>query len=640
MYFSGSVIRLIVFVFFLSLVSRSKAQDNPFGFPIAREKDRPGTVMLHGGGYGLSDEIRHEFVRLAGGADARIVLIPSDQMLRGYDNEGKPIANGESRLAYESRLSENSNYGRWVDLQSNRQIEDFQFAYRDRENDPEDAKLIAALEQATGVWLPAYDQEWHPKEFAADYPKVTSRFQVALRDVLARGGVVGGLGGGMSCLPETIIAGNREDEGGWRQAEIRFGLALLTGVIVDQNFSSVAGRLERFTDLLRNGRPMDRLGGEAGVGRRTIGLGVDRQTALILQGNTIRAIGESQGHIFLKSNGDRTITWRTLTAGDDPLVLQPSSANPKQQKSSLDSEALAQLNPFGLPEPIEPTQFGRVVLHGGGDTDEIIEDMPILSGRSLPRIVHCPAARDNCRPSSENQGKELYDFLESEFSQWRQLQKDGRIESLNFITSNNSSDANNLDFVRVLTQADALWFCGGDQTPLSTLFVNRQRPTLFQLEAMNIVRRGGVVGGSSAGLAIMADLMIEGGDNEDGEPASADLSRGLGLLKNVLAEQHFDARGGRIERLTGLLRDHKRLANFLPTCQPKRMIALAVEEDTALIVSSNHLQVAGKKLAHIFLQSEDPREVTWHALQPGDTAVLLPESGGFHLQLEDWHFHR
>ena len=100
----------------------------------------------------------------------------------------------------------------------------------------------------------------------------------------------------------------------------------------------------------------------------------------------------------------------------------------------------------------------------------------------------------------------------------------------------------------------------------------------------------------------MADVMIEGGSSENGHPAAAELSRGLGVLKHALTEQHFDARSGRIERLAGLLRDHRRLANFSPTSRPKEMIALALEEETALVVQGNRLRVAGKKLAHVFVQ--------------------------------------
>src|SRR5690606_2729985 len=97
------------------------------------------------------------------------------------------------------------------------------------------------------------------------------------------------------------------------------------GAVVDQNFSSHTGRLERLTDLLRNGKSLDRLEGIPGVERHTIGLGVERDTLLILERNSIRTLGAGLGHIFLKSNGDRTITWQTLAAGEEPIVLRSSS---------------------------------------------------------------------------------------------------------------------------------------------------------------------------------------------------------------------------------------------------------------------------------------------------------------------------
>src|SRR5256885_13410829 len=40
----------------------SPANDNPFGLPVPHNADRPGAVMLHGGGWsGVRDEIRQEF---------------------------------------------------------------------------------------------------------------------------------------------------------------------------------------------------------------------------------------------------------------------------------------------------------------------------------------------------------------------------------------------------------------------------------------------------------------------------------------------------------------------------------------------------------------------------------------------------
>ncbi len=514
---------------------------------------------------------------------------------------------------------------------------DFQFLLRDPDSDPDDARFLALMAQATGIWLPAYDQAWLPSLFADKYPEKTSRFQIALRAVVARGGVVGGLGGGMASLPETIIVSDAPEQSGWVRANLGFGLALFSGAVVDQNFTSHAGRLERLTDLLRSGARLDRMEGTPGVERRTIGLGVERQTVLILQGNTIRAMGEGRGHIFLKSNGDRTITWRTLAPGEDPLVLRSSTNGHPTDIPAAEPKA-GTFNPFGLPEPVDPARPGTVILHGGNNTDEIIDLLPGLSGALQPRLVHCPAARESCRPSADHRGQKLSDHLEEMFAGWRQLQTDGRLASLTFVTSNTPADANRPDFVVPLTHADAMWFCGGEQGPLGDLFVDRLQPTLFQQEVLNILRRGGAVGGTSAGLAVMSDVMIESGESQDGRPAEAALARGIGAMKHVLAEQHFDARSGRIERLTHLLRDHKRLANFSPTCRPKQLIGLAVEEDTALIVQANHLRVTGKKFAHVFLQSADPRQITWHALHPGDAAILRPGRDETVLQLENWEF--
>ena len=629
---------LIGIAFVVQASAETLADENPFGLPAPRKPNQLGSVMLHGGGQSLRNEVRHEFVRLAGGREARILLMPSEMCQFGTDDDGKPLPQKETIADYERRLASPASYGRWVWLREERQVDDFQFLYRDRQNDPDDLRFFSLLEKATGIWMPAIDQKWLPSLFADEPLKKGTRFQQALRDIVARGGVVGGLGGGMASLSETIIAGNAPAEDGWVRAELGFGLALLSGVIADQTFASRAGRLERLTDLLRNGQRLDRLERIPGVERRTIGLGVEAHTVLVLRGNTIRALGEGRGHIFLKSNGDRTITWRTLAAGEDALVVQASSTKTTPRNPPAAEQPAETLNPFGMPEPVDPSRAGTVVLHGGGDTDEITDMLPKLAGVAKPKLVHCPAARQSCRPSNARNGETLAEYLEDEFSGWRQLQTEGRLESLAFVTTSDPADANRLEFIRPLKQADALWFCGGDQRPLASLFVDRLRPTIFHQEVLNIVRRGGIVGGSSAGLAIMADVMIEGGASEDGEPEEASLSRGLGVLKHVLAEQHFDARTGRIERLTGLLRDHKRLANFAPTCEPKKMIGLAVEEDTALIAQANRLRVTGTKLAHIFLQATDPRVVTWHALKPGDAAILRQGHNGYHLQLEDWEF--
>jgi cyanophycinase-like exopeptidase len=108
-------------------------------------------------------------------------------------------------------------------------------------------------------------------------------------------------------------------------------------------------------------------------------------------------------------------------------------------------------------------------------------------------------------------------------------------------------------------------------------------------------------------------------------------------LANVVAEQHFDARQGRIERFAELLRDKRQLANVSPGCDTGNMIGLAVDESTALIVRGNRLSVAGKNKAHVFLKSSAHDTLTWHSLAAGDIGVVYTRPDGSHeLQFEEW----
>jgi cyanophycinase len=590
---------------------RAFAEENPFGLPETIHADKPGSVMLHGGGSGVQEYVRQEFLRLAGGRNGHVVLIPSDVEQRKQ---------GETLRSYEERLGSRSAYGRWRDLCRDNEAK-FQFAHWDSPEDAEHARFFAALQDATGIWFPAEDQEWVIRRFAGD-PLKPSRFQLALRALVARGGVVGASGGGMASLSETVIAGNVPDaDGGWTRAKLIFGLGLLQGTLLDQNFNFWSGRVERLTDALRNGPSLDRVARKPGVQRRTIGIGVDRQTVAIVRGNAIRAIGEGNVHVFVQSNGGRTLAWHRLAAGDRPIVLTTASARHRAdaQESSDGNE-----NPFGAPKG-----KGTVILHGGGSTAEMYDMVPRLTGKTRPTLVHCPSASDSYRHLSSDE------LMKSELAG---IWKTAAVGRLAFINADSPDRAEQPEFCKLLDAADAFWIMGGDQRNLTSIFVNPVRPTLFQQKVRAIVERGGVVGGSSAGCAAMSDVMIVGNASGNGRgPAHAELARGFGALSNVVAEQHFDARQGRIERFAELLRNKRELANVSPGCEPARMVGLAVEESTALIVRGNRLSVAGKNKAHVFLKSAAYDTLTWHILAAGDIGVVYTTPDGSHqLRFEEW----
>jgi|GEM_PF-2027615 len=639
----------IVVLVLLAVGATLRADEaDPLNLPPPRDPARPGAVVLHGGGP-LDDEIFAKFVELAGGRHARIVLVPSGTYVRGRI-DGVDV--DESEEAFQRRIAR--RYGSWVRLETTGRIAKFRFLYCDDQLHADDPAFCAALDEATGVWFPAAYQgklAWRfTKKYSDETSTRTTLFQQKLREVVARGGAVGGLGGGASALSEVMIMGDSGQTDGPAKANLRYGMGLFNGAIVDQNFATRGGRLERFAGLLKDTGVLNEKISWPASGRNMLGLAVDPETALVVRGNSVATLGRGAGHVFLKSNGDRTVTWRRITPSDGTVRLVSSASTARSSASSKDSPPANSVgapplpNPFGMPEPADGRPFGTVVVHGGRGDQRMIETFPRLSRVESPNFVHCPAATGDWRPRPGENRASVLARLHEDLYEWPTMQRDGRLADLDFLTTLDPADAERETFVAPLEKAHAVWFSGGDQSKLAELFVNPGRPTRFQLELRDVVRRGGVVGGTSAGAAAIAQVMTVGGSPENGLPARAEIAHGFGVLRNVVLEQHFqgDGRAGRIERFTQLLLDNDRLRSVAGdgavdgTGRPETMIGLAVEERTALLLEGNRLRVFGKAKAHVFLKSADQKSITWHELLPGDTAIVRPTADGPVLELDAW----
>ncbi|MEX0585076.1 MAG: hypothetical protein WD176_00430, partial [Pirellulales bacterium] len=179
-------------------------------------------------------------------------------------------------------------------------------------------------------------------------------------------------------------------------------------------------------------------------------------------------------------------------------------------------------------------------------------------------------------------------------------------------------------FVRPLETATGVWFCGGWRERLNYRFVGEfPRQTRFQQALVGVVRRGGIVGGTSAGMAILPEVITLSDERESYySQAYAVPAHGFGLLKGAIVEQHFDTRGGRLERFTRLLRDNDQLDQLAGRRGAgARMIGLAVEEDAGLFLRGDRVEVLSGKV-HVFIKSNSGRSVAWHELLPGDSAQL------------------
>lgn len=127
-------------------------------------------------------------------------------------------------------------------------------------------------------------------------------------------------------------------------------------------------------------------------------------------------------------------------------------------------------------------------------------------------------------------------------------------------------------FLQQLSQATSVFFTGGDQNRIATLL--DQIPQIRQ-ELKATYRRGIVFGGTSAGTAIMSKTMLTGdGDLTVIRPGAAPVREGLGLLDQVVVDQHF------------ILRQRSnRLLSVMMTAQEK--VGIGIDESTSLIVEGD-----------------------------------------------------
>lgn len=276
-------------------------------------------------------------------------------------------------------------------------------------------------------------------------------------------------------------------------------------------------------------------------------------------------------------------------------------------------------NPFGAPEPLDTDRPGTILLHGGGRiTNEVFDRFIELAGGRRARIVLVPSAGFDSR-NYETRG-DFMKALQNRYSSWFALKRNQGITDLTIVHTENSDDADRDAFVAPLKNATAVWFTGGDQARLNYRYVGGEDDTLFQTEVKNVLRRGGVVGGTSAGTAVIPEIMtMRAAQEGDGDPLTARVAHGLGLVDRIIVEQHFDTRVGRMERFLGLLKDNDRLTKWSQRDNAgASMMGLAVDEPGAAELSGSRLRAWGPGHIHLFVKRSGGRTVEWHDLGPDE----------------------
>lgn len=202
---------------------------------------------------------------------------------------------------------------------------------------------------------------------------------------------------------------------------------------------------------------------------------------------------------------------------------------------------------------------GKLVIVGGVQTTEIVKKFVELAGGTNAKIIVIPNAGSEPERWSKVQVEEFEEF--------------GAKADYLLFTRETADDRVNLD---KMDWANAVFFLGGDQSDLTR---DMLRTKLLD-KVFDIYNNGGVVGGSSAGAAVMSEVMITGNElvNKDSndafitiEKGNVEVKQGFGFLKNSIVDQHFLKRK-RHNRTISALIEHPHL------------FGIAIDESTGIIV--------------------------------------------------------
>ena len=161
-------------------------------------------------------------------------------------------------------------------------------------------------------------------------------------------------------------------------------------------------------------------------------------------------------------------------------------------------------------------------------------------------------------------------------------------EDVRVVDTQKPEDANNPDYLEAIQQATGIFFTGGEQARIITCL----KDTKLDAAMHKRYSEGAIIGGTSAGAAMMPDMMIIEGDSETNPRVnSVAMGPGMGFLPGVVIDQHF-AQRGRLGRLVSAL-----------LLQPA-VLGFGIDENTAILVSGDEFEVIGESAVTVIDESE------------------------------------
>lgn len=152
------------------------------------------------------------------------------------------------------------------------------------------------------------------------------------------------------------------------------------------------------------------------------------------------------------------------------------------------------------------------------------------------------------------------------------------VEDVRVVDTADRKDASDPDAIAAIEKATGVFFTGGNQARITELLKDTELDTTLHRR----FSEGLIIAGTSAGAAMMPDMMIVEGEAETNPRMEvAQMDRGMGFLPGVAIDQHF-AQRGRIGRLLSAV------------AQQPVVMGFGIDENTAIVVSGSEIEVIGE----------------------------------------------
>jgi cyanophycinase len=235
---------------------------------------------------------------------------------------------------------------------------------------------------------------------------------------------------------------------------------------------------------------------------------------------------------------------------------------------------------------------GNLVIVGGGleqNNNEVFSELIKLAGG-------IENAKFSIIPAASADPMESFDYFKNELIYYKVKPENIFLVKLAVVDDDSTKDVdeslwknngNDPEVIKTIENSNCIWFSGGDQLRITETLFNPDGSETNALKSIRkIYREGAVLGGTSAGAAIMSERMIGSGTalsalkfgiftDKKYCNLSADsgiyLTKGLGFFENGMIDQHFNQR----YRLPRLI-----TAMFYPE---KINSGFGIDENTALV---------------------------------------------------------